>query len=93
MPGEAGDVGARETDLARVGGDESGEQVEERRLSRPVGTEHAGQLAAGDGEADVLHRREPAEPARQSAHLQKCAHAVSARRRSRCQRGAKRPSR
>ena len=46
---------------AGVGQQDGDEQAEERRFPRPVGADHAEQLAAFDGERDAVERRRSVE--------------------------------
>src|SRR5207247_723660 len=63
-------VVCRVEQLAAVGRREPGEQVEGRRLARPVGADEAGDLAPGDGEAASVHGPDPAEGLSEITRLQ-----------------------
>jgi len=67
---EAGDVAIVEADRAGVRLEGPRDQVEERRLARPVGAHDPDQLAVLDGEADLADRAHPAERLRDPFHLQ-----------------------
>src|SRR5216683_562833 len=98
---EAADRLAVEDDAAGVGGDEAGEQVEERGLAGAVGAEDAGDLAGLEREGDVLHGGEAAEALGEALDLEERAHATASsarflrrpesRSRSQTQAGATRP--
>ena len=59
---EAGDVGAVEEDLAAVGRQRAGDDVEERGLAGAVGADEAGDRAAGDIQRAIGDRLHAAEP-------------------------------
>src|SRR5258706_10501544 len=61
MRSEAGDALAVEEPVARARREGSGEQVDERRLARAVGTYERMARAAPNLEAHPVHRRERAE--------------------------------
>src|SRR5438128_1237014 len=65
----AGDVLALPHDAAARRADETGDEVEQRRLSRAVGAEDADDLAARDRERDVVDGGEAAETLGEPADL------------------------
>jgi hypothetical protein len=67
---QAEQVGALEAHAARGRLIHAREDVEERGLARPVGTDHGEQLAARDVEAHVRERGDVPEAQRQVAHLE-----------------------
>ena len=67
---EAGDVDAVVEHLAGVGLREPGEEVEGRRLARPVRADEPADLAAGNGEAAAVDGLHAAERLAQVARLQ-----------------------
>ena len=76
--GHAGDVVAGELDRARIGNEEAGNSVVERRLAGAVGADQAGELAFLDAEVDAVEHRRAVEGVAQVADLEQ-AHAVGSR--------------
>src|SRR4030095_5634582 len=68
--GETADLAALEADAAAVPGDEPGDQVEQGRLTRAVGPDHADQLARAHGERDAVGGRYSAELLAQALDLE-----------------------
>src|SRR3989442_5383077 len=85
---EAQERAPAEADLSRVRRQETGEQIEGRRLAGAVGPDEAEHLALGQREVETGDGVDAAEVFRESARLEQ-AHAVSGarRRRSRARRG------
>src|SRR5207302_10584137 len=71
---QPGDLLAEQPDLAGVGFEEAGDDVEQGRLAGTVGADQAEDLAVVDREADVVDRLHPAEAL---AHATELEHDVS----------------
>src|SRR5207247_5352515 len=80
----AGDVDAAEEDAAGVRRQQSGDQVEDRRLAGAVGADEPEDLMGGEGKGHVVDRGDAAEAAGEPADLEHgllgTAVAVTARR-------------
>src|ERR1700730_12933288 len=59
-----------EPDLSAAAGRRAAEQIEERSLARPIGSDHAEDFPRKDLDVDAAHRDEAAEPPREVARLQ-----------------------
>src|SRR5262249_61891668 len=72
----------REPDLAIIGDEETREQIEHRRLPRPVRSDQAKHLPLGHGEIEAAHGEEPAEPLPQPRDFEQAHARRRARRRT-----------
>ncbi len=72
--GKPGDLPCCEPDLAAIRAEMAGDEVEERGLSRPVGTHQRGEHARLQIEIDPIHCRDAAETARKATHAEQRAH-------------------
>src|SRR5262249_17767115 len=67
MRGKTSDVAAAEQDLARIGTEQAGDQVEQRCLAGAVGSDDRMQLAARQRQAQVVDRGKASEAPSQTA--------------------------
>ena len=81
--------GLAEAHAAGVGAHEAADDVEERRLARAVGADHADDLAGRDRQRDVVERRQAAEAHRETVHLQHLCRFVARERRTHRRRAPK----
>src|SRR4051794_29808914 len=65
-----------EGETTALGGVDAGQDVEERRLAGAIGADEAIDLAARNGEGNIVERLHAAEALRHAARLEECAHAA-----------------